>query len=85
MITPAEFSRLANHLRDDLEKEIDKALKANAAVNGGSSPIRLATRLFSRRLSAEDFNVVLGHYSAAGWKCSYVTDPRDGDFLEFEV
>lgn len=84
MITPSEFRRLANHLRDDLEKEIDSRLRAHAAISGGDT-IRFAVHLFNRRLSALDFEAVLQHYKDSGWRCSYVSDPRDGDYLEFEL
>lgn len=80
MITKSEFTKIAVVGRKQIEKIIDGALRSSAR-EGPRGALTIAVSLFGCDEAA--LGEVLADYRRHGWKCTRVSDPRDGDYIEF--
>jgi hypothetical protein len=63
----------------DAEKWIDESLKSQGRARG-EGPITIQRDM---RWNPAVVKELIERYSAAGWKVEHVSDPRDGDYLQF--
>lgn len=79
VITTDEFRKLLPTALADVEHRIDASLVE--AANSGAPGITFACSLIPPNF----LRSVAHRYEDAGWSVTYVSDPRDGDYLEIEL
>ncbi len=81
MITPNEVLAVRAGMTAREVKQIEFVVDQQLA-HATRWPVRLMITLFPSNTSG--FLVaLLERYRVAGWKCQYVSDPREGDYIEF--
>ncbi len=65
-----------------LEKEIDRVLESEFVSGRGSVCYTIPENLFIA-ISSPVISTIKKMYQEAGWKVTYVSDQRDGDYLHF--
>lgn len=63
-----------------LEKEIDHILKSE--FNSGRDYVCYT---ISKDITPKSIELIKAMYQKAGWKVTYESDQRDGDYLRFEL
>ncbi len=78
MITPSEFKERCGADEARIEAQLARILAQHAAIDPGR-PVRIDMRLLGERGAAER---VLDKFRRAGWCVDFVSDWRDGDYVE---